>query len=95
MVGRRENLPVSAMYTDFSTDKTLEEKIEWMKERYLERMGMEARVVFIPTTQVAEDVLLGLTVIKGAKGLQENHFVLCQKPEDFLATKGTPFQKRR
>jgi hypothetical protein len=81
------------MYMDDNKERTFEEKLEWMKLRYHERIGVDAKVAYVHPESLngyKDGMFEGLTVIPMTSPLRPNHFVLCQTPEDYLAEKAAP-----
>jgi len=91
-MGRRKtNIALGVMYLDDSKKRTLVEKLGWMTNAYLDRLKIKPKVLFI-THEDAEQKNLEeleerIQVIVTGRPLRPHHFVLCQKPEDYLCKK--------
>ena len=81
---------LTVMYLDDSKERTLIDKLGWMTNAYLDRLKIKPKV-FLITPEDAEQVDLeeikDVQVHITGRPLRPYHFVLAQKPEDYLVKK--------
>jgi len=76
---------VAFCYLDLDKKKSLQKKLQWMVQAYINRFVVPPKIAFIPSSEI--DKINGeepVEIIEGDKYLQKGNYVLCQKRSDYL-----------